>query len=114
MHQLWVDLPKGGQVIPENERSGCKSSRSLSDGVGQHFAPGESTEDGKGQGYRRIEMRPRGLARNVNSHRHAESPAQGDVGKTTVDGLARVARWKKHNHGNDSGAEQNQHKSAQE
>ncbi len=112
--QLRIGLPERRQVVPIHEGRGRERSGGLSDGIGQDLAPGEAAEHRERQSHGGVQMRSRYLAGDINSHRDCESPAQSDVGEAAVNGFAGVLRGKEHDHGDDSGAEQNQHKGAQE
>ena len=100
-------------IVPEDERRSGKSSHGLSDGIGKHLSPGEAAENSQGQSDGGIQMGPGNLTGDVDAHSDGESPAQCDVGKTSMNGFAGVARGEQDHHGDHAGAEQDQNESAE-
>ncbi len=104
---------KRRQIVLIDQGCGHEGSGGLRDGIGQDLAPGESAEHCQGQGDGGIQMRARDLAGNVDAHGDGESPSQSDVGVAAVDYFAGSLRRKEHNHGDDSGSQQDQHEGSQ-
>ena len=58
-------------------------------------------------------MGARHFPRDVNSHGHTQSPAQGDIGVAAMNHFSRMSGGKQNHHGDDTGAKQDQYEGAE-
>ena len=104
--QVGVDLHKSRMIVPKHHGGRGKSSRGLRQGIRNYFCPRKFPEYGKGQGHRGIQVCSGDFPRDIDSHRHPQSPAESDVGKSAMNRFAGIVGREEHHHGHDARTEQ--------